>query len=91
MPLPVKRFSLVEEVHEMVLLPSIVESLMFVKNELAAAKKRLGEKKTRKEKKVAKERIRPSFMSADEPSQSDDNQRGQKVTEEHNKKVCILT
>ncbi|CEJ02730.1 hypothetical protein RMCBS344292_16725 [Rhizopus microsporus] len=63
MPLPVKRFSLVEEVHEMVLLPSIVELLMFVKNELAASKKRLGEKKTSKEKKAAKERVRPSFVT----------------------------
>ncbi|RCH99849.1 hypothetical protein CU097_015641, partial [Rhizopus azygosporus] len=86
LPLLIKLFSLVEEVHEMALLPLIVESLMFVKNELAAAKKRLEEKKTRKEKKAAKER-----MSADESSQSDDNQRGQKVTEEHRKKACIIT
>ncbi|ORE01295.1 hypothetical protein BCV72DRAFT_339521 [Rhizopus microsporus var. microsporus] len=63
LPWLVKRFSLVEEIHQMVLLPSIVESLTFVKNELVATKERLDEKKLRSEKKTAKERIRPSFIT----------------------------
>ncbi|KAI8357862.1 hypothetical protein EDC96DRAFT_514711 [Choanephora cucurbitarum] len=58
-----ERFSLSEEIHQLVFLPSALDAFCFVKSELELFKRRMMQKKTRSEKEEAKDRIHPSFVS----------------------------
>ncbi|KAI8979878.1 hypothetical protein BDB01DRAFT_852006 [Pilobolus umbonatus] len=61
--LEVERFSLVEENHELVHLPRIVEALYHVKLELKKFVDEAHKKRTKEERRVGKERVFPSFIT----------------------------
>ncbi|KAI9264609.1 hypothetical protein EDC94DRAFT_640275, partial [Helicostylum pulchrum] len=57
MPVALKRFSLVEEPHELVHLPAVVEALCFVKDELGTFPVEVQRKRKRPERNAGKERV----------------------------------
>ncbi|KAI8077281.1 uncharacterized protein B0P05DRAFT_597268 [Gilbertella persicaria] len=61
MPMAFERFSLVEELHQLVHLPSIVEALYYVKCELAKLIEKVNQQRKREDKRAGKERVCLSF------------------------------
>ncbi|RCI02561.1 hypothetical protein CU098_011934, partial [Rhizopus stolonifer] len=61
MPMAFERFSLVEELHQLVHLPSIVEALYYVKCELAKLIEKVNQQRKREDKRAGKERVCFSF------------------------------
>ncbi|CAO3691117.1 unnamed protein product [Rhizopus stolonifer] len=63
MPMAFERFSLVEEIHQLIHLPSIVEALSFVKSELGKFVDEVNQRGKREEKRAGKDRIYLSFKT----------------------------
>ncbi|KAI8377246.1 hypothetical protein BD560DRAFT_348756 [Blakeslea trispora] len=63
MPVAIKRFSLVGEIHQLVLLPSVVEAFWFVKCELHKFQAKVLAKASNKEKERTRKMICPSFIT----------------------------
>ncbi|KAG1041008.1 hypothetical protein G6F43_012186 [Rhizopus delemar] len=63
MPMAFSRFSLVEEEHQLVLLPSAIDAFCFVKSELDKFVEKVSKKRTKEERAAARAKIHPSFVT----------------------------
>ncbi|CEP14596.1 hypothetical protein [Parasitella parasitica] len=69
-PVAIKRFSLVEQTHHLVLLPGMVESFYFVKLEINKFMDMVLTRKSKKEKQMNRVRVEASFVTKFEPKRS---------------------